>query len=298
MKFDPKLTLLAALLASGCATLSPETDRQLADARTVYAQAAASADVQRYAQLELKSAAGALQDAERMAKEDKDSTLIEHSAYLAEKRARTALSMAQLRQAETAVAEVRAERVRAQLLAREREAAMAREQAQRAQIARQEAEARTRALEQEKLKVVQEQSAAAGLTAEVRKLEAHYPGVQARQTPRGWVVTLSNDLLFDGGSGLKDGADRALDDIAQFLRKHPERGVAIEGFSDGSSEKDAAERLSRRRAEAVKFGLVQRGVEPHRIDARGYGSAFPVGSNDTELGRQQNRRVEVIISPS
>jgi outer membrane protein OmpA-like peptidoglycan-associated protein len=295
MRFDPRPTLVAALLASGCATLSPETERQLADARTVYAQAAANAQVQRYAPLELKSAADALQHAERLAKEDKDSILIEHNAYLAEKRARTALSMAQLRQAETAVADVRAERHRAQL---EREAAVAREEAQRAQIARQEAEARARALEQEKLKVVQEQTAAAGLTAEVKKLEAHYPGVQAKQTPRGLVLTLSNDLLFDSGTGLKGGADRALDDVAQFLRKHPERHVAIEGFSDGAGPKDAAERLSKRRAEAVKFALVQRGIETHRIDARGYGPAFPVGSNDTESGRQQNRRVEIVINPS
>ena len=57
----------------------------------------------------------------------------------------------------------------------------------------------------------------------------------------------------------------------------------------------AAERLSARRAEAVKFALVQRGVEPQRIDARGMGPNFPVASNDSEAGRQQNRRVEVVI---
>ena len=298
MTFHPRRTLIAALLASGCATLSPESQQQLTSARTAYSQAAADAQVQRYAPAELNTAAQALQDAERLAKDGADSTLVEHNAYLAERRARTALSTAQMRQGEAAVLEARAERTRAQLAAREIEAAAAREEAQRAEIARQQAEARTRALEQEKVKVVQDQSAAAGLTAEVKRLEAYYPGVQTRQTPRGLVLTLNNDLLFDSGAALKGGADRALDDLAGFLRSHPNRKVAVEGFSDGAGPKDAAERLSKRRAEAVKFALVQRGIEPHRIDARGYGPSFPVGTNDTEDGRQRNRRVEIIINPS
>ncbi len=282
MRFEPKLTLLAALLASGCAGLSPEVQRQLADARAAYAQAAGDAQVQRYAPLEVKSAERALEDAERMAKEGKDSILVEHNAYLAERRARTALGTAQVRQTETAVLEARAERQRAE--------------AQRAQVARQEAEARASMLEEEKLKVVQEKSAAAGLAAEVKSLQAGLPGAQAKQTERGWVVMLPGEQLFDSGSTLKD--ERALDNLAQFLRKHPERDIAVEGFSDGAGPKDAAERLSERRAQAVKFALVQRGIEPHRIDARGYGPAFPVASNDTEGGRQLNRRVEIVINPS
>jgi outer membrane protein OmpA-like peptidoglycan-associated protein len=58
---------------------------------------------------------------------------------------------------------------------------------------------------------------------------------------------------------------------------------------------DANERLSERRAQAVKFALVQHGVEPYRIDARGMGANFPLASNESEAGRQQNRRVEVVI---
>jgi outer membrane protein OmpA-like peptidoglycan-associated protein len=298
MKFHPRLTVIAALVASGCAVMSPEAEQQLAGARAAYSQAAADAHVQRYAQPELGNAAQALQDAERMAKEGEDPVLVEHNAYLAERRARTALSTAQARQGEAAILEARAERRRLEAEARAREAAAARAEAQRAESARREAEARARQLEEEKLKVVQEKTAAAELGAEVKRLEAEYPGVQAKQTPRGWVLALSNELLFESGTGLKDGADRALDDLAQFLSKHPERNIAIEGFTDSMGPKDAAERLSERRAQAVKFALVQRGVEPHRIDARGYGPSFPVASNDTELGRLQNRRVEIIINPS
>lgn len=295
MKPAYRLTVLSAAVLAGCSTFSPETERYVEDARAAYRLAAADPQVQRHAQTELRSSANALQDAERMAREGARAQLVEHNAYLAERRARTAVSAAQAREAETRIVATREERRRQRL---EAEAAAAREAAKRADIARQEAEARAKLAEEEKLKVVREQTAAAELAAEVKKLEAQYPGVQARQTARGWIVTLNNDLLFESGPTLKDGADPALDNVAEFLRKHPERHVAIEGFTDAAGPKDAGERLSERRAQAVKFALVQRGIEPHRIDARGYGGSFPVASNDTESGRQLNRRVEIVINPS
>jgi outer membrane protein OmpA-like peptidoglycan-associated protein len=296
----PTPTLLAATLSlalAGCA-ISPVAERQLAEARAAYRVAAGDPNVQRYAQVELSSAANALQDAERMAHEGKDSDLVEHNAYLAEQRARTALAASQTREAEAGIAAAREERRRAMLEAREREALAAREAAQRAEIARREAEARARVLEDEKLKLVQERTAAAELAAEVRQLTQDVREVQAKQTERGWILTLGAEHLFDTGTTLKPQAQRPLDNLAEFLRRHPERGVAVEGFTDSLGQKDASERLSERRAEAVKFALVQRGIEPHRIDARGYGASFPVASNATETGRQQNRRVEIVLSPS
>lgn len=294
MKTHLKWTALAAALAAGCA-VSPGTERRLEEARAAYRLAAADPQVQRHAQAELKTAANALHDAERMAGEGADAQLVEHNAYLAERRARTALSAAQAREAEERIIAAREERRRARL---ENEAALAREQAQRAEIGRREAEARVKLLEDEKLKVVQEKTAAAELAAEVKGLQAELPDVQAKQTERGWILTLGSEVLFDSGATLKDGSRRALDNLAQFLRKHPERDIAIEGFTDSAGPKDASQRLSERRAQAVKFALVQRGIEPHRIDARGYGPSFPVASNETETGRQLNRRVEIVINPS
>ena len=291
------LSLLTLVFASSCA-VSPEANRQLDEARAAYRLAAADPQVQLRAQSELQSAANALSEAERLAQEGGASELIEHNAYLAERRARIAQRTAEARKAEADIAAAAEERRRAQLQAREREAAAARQEAQRAEIARREAEARARVLEEEKLKVVREKTAAAELAAEVKRLEAELVDVQAKQTPRGWILTLGNEVLFDTGATLKDGADRALDNLAEFLRKHPERHIAIEGFTDGMGLKDASERLSERRAQAVKFALVQRGIEAHRIDARGYGPSFPVASNETETGRQLNRRVEIVIDPS
>jgi len=99
-----------------------------------------------------------------------------------------------------------------------------------------------------------------------------------------------------GAANLKPGANRALDNLAQFMRQHPERNVAIEGFTDSTGSEQYNEILSERRAYAVKDALVARGIAPNRISARGYGEAYPVATNDTAAGRQLNRRVEVAIS--
>jgi outer membrane protein OmpA-like peptidoglycan-associated protein len=111
------------------------------------------------------------------------------------------------------------------------------------------------------------------------------------------VLTLGGDVLFDvGEANLKPGAKRAIDNLAQFMQQHPQRNVAIEGFTDSTGSEQYNEILSERRAQAVKDALVARGIAPNRISARGYGEAFPVATNDTPAGRQLNRRVEVAIS--
>ena len=284
MKRPLKLSLMAAVLAAGgCATLSPEAERQLEVARATYRFASDDPHVQRYAAAELASASTALREAERLAAEGGSPELVEHNAYLAERRSRTALGSAQIRQAEADIAVTREERRRTQLEAREREAAAARAQL----LARER-------VEKEKVSV-----AATDLAAEVKRLETELADVRAKQTDRGWILTLKNELLFDsGGATLKSGAQRALDNLAQFLRKHPERDIAIEGFTDSIGSPDSNQRLSERRAQAVKDALTGRGIESRRINARGFGPSFPVASNATETGRQLNRRVEIVINPS
>ena len=286
MKTRLKLSLMAAVLAAGgCATLSPEAERQLEEARASYRFVSEDPRVQRYAAVELASASTALREAERLAAEGGSPELVEHNAYLAERRSRTALGTAQIRQAEADIAVAREDRRRTQLEAREREAAAARARAEQAEAARRE---------KEKVSV-----AATELAAEVKRLETELADVRAKQTDRGWILTLKNELLFDsGGATLKSGAQRALDNLAQFLRKHPERDLAIEGFTDSIGSPDSNQRLSERRAQAVKDELTGRGIESWRIHARGYGPSFPVASNATETGRQLNRRVEIVINPS
>ena len=299
MKFHPRLTMIAALLAAGCASLSPNAVQRVDEARAAYRSAAADPAVQAHAQTELQSAAGALGDAERAVAQGGPSEVAEHNAYLAQQRTQIAQLTAATRSAEAATAAAGEERRRMQLEAREREAAAAREQARVAEQARKEAESRAAMLEAEKFDRQKETSAAAGLTAEVKRLETELADMRAKQTDRGWVLTLKNELLFDtGGSELKPGAERALDNLVQFLEKHRDRSIAIEGFTDSTGSKQLNQSLSEKRAWAVKAALVKRGIASNRIDARGYGPQFPIASNDNAAGRQLNRRVEIVIDPT
>lgn len=278
-----KLTVLAAALAAGCSTVSPVANQRLEEARAIYQRAAADPLVQRHAQPELQRAANALAEAGRAAK-DGSSELVEQNAYIADRSARTALSTAQGRQAQLDLVAAHEERSRRLLQEERARAEQAEAQRARAEQARLEAEARASLLGEEKAKHAEFAAAISGLES---------TGVRARQTERGWVLTANDDLLFESGTTLRAGSERTLDSVAQFLRKYPDRSIAIEGFTD--RPEDANERLSERRAQAVKFALVQRGVEPYRIDARGMGAKFPIASNESEAGRQQNRRVEVVI---
>ena len=94
---------------------------------------------------------------------------------------------------------------------------------------------------------------------------------------------------------MKAGAQRNLEPLALFLRQNPGRNVIIEGHTDSVGSNAYNEQLSFARAEAVRSFLIQQGIDPNRITARGLGEAFPVATNETAAGRQQNRRVDVII---
>jgi outer membrane protein OmpA-like peptidoglycan-associated protein len=129
---------------------------------------------------------------------------------------------------------------------------------------------------------------AANLQAELQKLKA-------TQTNRGIVLTLG-DVLFDSGrSELNPGAATKMDQLAEFLKEHPDRRVEIDGYTDSVGPDAYNEQLSQRRADAVKAALVSRGIDPSRVNTQGYGKAYPVASNSDSGGRQLNRRVEVVI---
>jgi outer membrane protein OmpA-like peptidoglycan-associated protein len=127
-------------------------------------------------------------------------------------------------------------------------------------------------------------------------LAAELRDIKARPTERGMVITLQ-DVLFDSGSAkLRSGALRVIDRLAVFLREHPDRSLAIEGFTDNVGNAVVNEELSLRRAAAVRAALMDAGVDGARIVARGYGATYPVATNDTAEGRQRNRRVEIVVS--
>jgi outer membrane protein OmpA-like peptidoglycan-associated protein len=131
--------------------------------------------------------------------------------------------------------------------------------------------------------------------AQADQLRRQLASLQAQPTERGIVLTVG-DVLFDVGQAtLKPGAVNEIVRLAQFLQENPERRVSIEGHTDSTGSVNTNLVLSQRRAEAVADTLVAAGVPRQRIVASGLGPDFPVASNATAAGRQQNRRVEVVI---
>ncbi|WP_211315756.1 OmpA family protein [Isoalcanivorax indicus] len=119
--------------------------------------------------------------------------------------------------------------------------------------------------------------------------------MQAKQTDRGQVVTLG-DVLFDTGSAqLRSSANTNLDKLASFLKQYPDQRLLIEGHTDNVGSAAFNLQLSRQRAESVQQYLIRSGIAAQRLSVEAVGLQRPVASNSTANGRQQNRRVEVII---
>lgn len=111
-------------------------------------------------------------------------------------------------------------------------------------------------------------------------------------------VTLKGDVSFDTNSSVvRPGLYGELDRIASVLVQYPQTVIRVEGHTDSVGSEAYNMDLSRRRAEAVRNLLVQRGVAGSRLEVVAFGESLPVATNDTEAGRQKNRRVELKIAP-
>jgi len=105
-----------------------------------------------------------------------------------------------------------------------------------------------------------------------------------------------NNIFFDlGKATLRDESFPELDRIALSLNENPKMAIEIGGHTDNTGSNELNARLSQDRADAVREYLIGKGIEPDRIASKGYGETRPVTANDTEAGRQANRRVEFLI---
>jgi outer membrane protein OmpA-like peptidoglycan-associated protein len=122
--------------------------------------------------------------------------------------------------------------------------------------------------------------------------------IEARETSRGVMVNLpSVNFQFDSADLTADGRDRVGQIASIVKRDAPNRRISVEGHAsrESAAQEDYNQRLSERRANTVADALERDGIASNQISARGLGTRSPVASNDTEEGRRQNRRVEVII---
>lgn len=129
----------------------------------------------------------------------------------------------------------------------------------------------------------------------VAALKEQLASMQPKETPRGLVVTIS-DVLFDTASAtLRPGGVQQVQRVAEALKQNPGESVMIEGHADSRGSDSYNMALSQRRADSVRAELVYAGVPAERVVARGMGEGYPVATNETAAGQQQNRRVEIII---
>jgi outer membrane protein OmpA-like peptidoglycan-associated protein len=120
--------------------------------------------------------------------------------------------------------------------------------------------------------------------------------LETRDSARGLIISMS-DVLFDTGQySLKPGAREKLAKVAGILLAYPSLNIAVGGYTDNVGGDDMNQKLSENRASSVRDYLVAQGVATNSVTSEGFGNTLPVASNDNSAGRQENRRVELLVS--
>jgi len=120
--------------------------------------------------------------------------------------------------------------------------------------------------------------------------------LETRDSARGLIISMS-DVLFDTGEySLKPGAREKLAKVAGILIAYPSLNIEVGGYTDNVGGDDMNQKLSENRAGAVRDYLVEQGVATNSVTSKGFGNTLPVASNDNSAGRQENRRVELVVS--
>ena len=206
-------------------------------------------------------------------------------------------AMRQKRQAQAATAQAQADSADAQAAAAKAQSDMANSQAASASaVSAAQADA-----EQSRLAALQAQANAQQADTDKAAMRAKLSEqlnsiLQTRDSARGLIVSMS-DVLFDTGKfSLKPGAREKLAKVAGILLAYPGLNIEVGGYTDNVGGDAMNQTLSENRADSVRDYLVQEGVATNSVSAKGFGNTLPVATNDSSAGRQQNRRVELLVS--
>jgi len=259
--------MVLLLVAVGCASY-PLAD----EAKQQYNEVKDDPEITTNAPNALEEAKEQLKIINNLRKNGASRELINHHAYIAQQKVAMAREMAVLNDRQDELAQVEAEH-----------------QMMLAQVQKLEAEEARRRAEQARIEAEQAQMRTEELAAKLTEIEAE-------KTERGLVVNLRNVLFDPGKATFQLGSVDNIAKLSRFLLEYSNRTVLVEGFTDNTGSREVNQRLSEKRAEAVKNALVASGVEPERIITRGYGEDYAIVDNSTAAGRMQNRRVEVVIS--
>jgi outer membrane protein OmpA-like peptidoglycan-associated protein len=253
------------------------------EARAESGRAAAQSETDRVAREAEGARVAALAEAERVKRERDAQTAaaqVEANRLKLESDARLAVAQTETdrlkRENETQTAAAQAE---ADRLKRENEAQRASAQADLDRAGREKAQAETEKAE-----------------LRARLLIQFNAILQTRDTARGLIVNMS-DVLFDTGKySLRPGAREKLARVAGIISGHVGLRLEVEGHTDSVGGDEYNQQLSEHRATAVRDYLTQAGIPMNSVSAKGFGKTQPVASNETTAGRQQNRRVELVVS--
>lgn len=131
---------------------------------------------------------------------------------------------------------------------------------------------------------------------QAEELKRDLEGAHVERVGEGILITFESGLVFDTDSyALRDETKTNLTDLSETLKKYDDTNILIEGHTDNTGEDAYNQKLSENRADAVESYLVSEGIKDSRVTTKGYGESQPLDSNDSETGRQKNRRVEVAI---
>jgi len=280
---------VAAALLAGCAS-TPKAPAGSAEVRAKLTALQSNADLATKAPVATKDAEVAVTQAELV---QPDLALAAHRVYIADRKVDTARAEAETKAAEEHRTALNEQGEKARLDARTHEADLARSDAMTARVENAEQKVATT---QARSDADAAQLAANASEQQASELQRQLEILQAKPTDRGLVLTLGDTLFATGRSELKSGATANLDRLGAFLNEYPNRTASIEGFTDSTGSEDSNQSLSEHRADSVKRYLVGRGVQSNRLSSTGRGENAPVADNETTAGRQQNRRVEVVIS--
>ena len=259
-----------SLLLGACASQAPESLVQIRENIKSLEQ---SDQANRYAPVALQEARDQVRDVESAWKKDKGS-LYQHEAYLAERYISIVEQEAKKGELQNEIA--RTGERRDEMILSQRE----------------------QALEQRAKEVDQAKQKAAEAKRKLSQLKADMKNAKAEQTNRGVVLTMSDVLFAFNSTELQPGGKQNIEKLAEFMSENQETKATVEGFTDSQGSESYNEELSRERAQAVVDLLEEEGIDKARLDVKAFGENYPVAVNDTAAGRQQNRRVQVVINDS
>ena len=289
---------VAAVLLAACASTPVEPDGAAA-LRARLTQLQSDPQLGSRAPLAMEQANIAVTAAE---KPETDKVRVAHLEFMADRKISIARAEAESQLAVDQRKGLTEQREAMRLQARTQEADAANQRAKMAQANTDAANSRADAAQANASDQAQQADAArlaaADAARQADELQRQIDGLQARVTDRGLVLTLGDVLFASGAASLNPNGDQHLAKLAAFLSKYMDRTALIVGYTDSVGGQDYNLGLSQRRADSVKFYLVQQGIDSSRLSASGQGMSSPVADNSSATGRQQNRRVEVVIENS